>query len=76
MYGQCLSSLEDRSGKFKLNRLFRLRDGQLYAVPKKDSNFSLWTGVYYDTRVVDKSNIKDIGQKNVRRRHLFGIGKK
>lgn len=69
------TSLDDNKGNIKLKRIYRVRNGDLYAIPKKNANFALWTGVYKEQKEVDSSKIQAIGTKKVRHKHLFGIGK-
>lgn len=69
------TSLDDGKGYIKIKRLYRVRSGELYPIPKKEANFTLWTGVYKEQKEVDSSKIQAVGTKKVRRKHLFGIGK-
>ena len=71
-----IKSLEDRDGNFKYNKLKHVKNGYVYPIPVKDSNFKLWSGVNLQTiKNVNINNIKNIGCKSFKKRHMFLIGK-
>ena len=71
-----ITSLENRKSSFIFKKLYQVKNGNTYPIPKKDSNFPLWSGVTHNPiKGVDISKIRDIGKKNIKRRHHFFIGK-
>ena len=71
-----ITSLEDKQGNFKYNKLKQVKKGNTYALPKYDTNFSQWSGVNKKPiNNVKISYIKGIGQKKIKKRHHFFIGK-
>jgi predicted ThiF/HesA family dinucleotide-utilizing enzyme len=69
------TSLED-NGKFKEERVNHIKKGNIYPIPKNDANFIKWTGVRNNPiKNVKIRNIKSIGSKTIKTRHLFYIGK-
>lgn len=71
-----ITSLEKENGDLNLRRIEHLKKGNIYAIPKYDSNFSRWSGVTRKPiKGVKVKNIEDIGKKKIKRRHFFFIGK-
>lgn len=71
-----MTSLEDSRANVNLHKIKHVRKGNTYSIPFYDANFKLWTGVNKKPiRNVKISEIKNIGRKKIKRRHLFFIGK-
>ena len=71
-----ITSLEDKKGKFDFSKIKSVRSGKIYPIPKNHSNFPLWSGIDSRTkRNVNPRNIKNIGKRQIKRRHFFYIGK-
>lgn len=71
-----ITSLEYHNGKFKNERIKNIKKGNIYPIPKKDSNFQLWSGVSFNPiKNVKIKDIKDIGKKKIKKRHRFFINK-
>lgn len=72
--GKCVvstcTSLE-ANGNIKKNKADAIKNGNLYPIPLKDSNFSVWTGINKTKHHVDAKKIKGIGKKSFKRRHHF-----
>lgn len=69
------TSLEEH-GKFKSNKINHIKNGNIYPIPKNDANFKIWTGcTNHAIKNVKITDIKDIGKKKIKQRHLFYIGK-
>lgn len=69
------TSLEDNRENIKIEKMKQVRNGKIYPIPKKDSNFQKWTGINKNTMRVHKSKIRQIGKKKFKRKHYFPIGK-
>lgn len=71
-----ITSLE-KNGKYELNKINKIKNGYLYAIPKKDSNFSQWSAINLSGNIknIKINNIQDIGKKKIPRRHLWYVGK-
>lgn len=71
-----ITSLEKKGGKFNFDKLKQVKKGNTYAIPKYDTNFTLWSGVNKTpVKHVKIDKIQDIGKKKVKQRHNFFIGK-
>ena len=71
-----VTSLEEQSGRYSLNKIKQVRKGNTYSIPKYDANFSLWSGINkHPVENVRTDKIVDIGKKRIKKRHLFYIGK-
>ncbi|MCM1556210.1 MAG: hypothetical protein NC087_01610 [Anaeroplasma bactoclasticum] len=71
-----ITSLEDKRFIAKRQRLYEVRNGNIYSIPKKDITLPLWSGVSANPiKNVDISNIKGIGKVKMKKRHYFFIGK-
>ena len=56
-------------------KLKALRNGNLYSIPKFDSNFPRWSGITKTPiRNIDESNIRLTNYK-IKKRHKFMVGK-
>jgi hypothetical protein len=70
-----VTSLE-KDGRFRLNRVDKVKKGYVYPIPVRDANFTRWSGVTDNPiKNVPVSKIQDIGKKKIKRRHRFFIGK-
>ena len=76
--GMCLvstcTSLESKT-ELKFNKVHQIKNGNIYPIPKNDSNFRLWTGINKNIQKVHLSKIKSIGIHHFKTRHHFMIGK-
>lgn len=71
-----VTSLENNSRKFDLNKLSQVRKGNTYPLPKYDTNFVRWSGVTHKPiKNIPVDKIKDVGKKKIKKRHHFFIGK-
>ena len=78
--GKCIvntiTSLEDYNGIYKTNRIKEIRKGNIYSIPKKDCNLTLWSGV--SCNPIGNISINDISfspNKKIKKRHRFFINK-
>lgn len=80
-YNQYGKPAKDKYGEIQTDlvdyKIDKVKKGYLYPVPKDDSNFKLWSAVNLDGNINDVkiSDIKDIGQKKMKRRHSWFVGK-
>ena len=65
----------EKNNQYRKNKIDAIRDGNLYPIPRRDTNFPLWTGVNRTSHQVHKSKIKNIGAISFKNRHHFIIGK-
>ncbi len=76
--GKCVvstcTSLES-NGKIKQKKSDAIKQGNLYPIPMKDSNFSVWTGINKTKHTVDVKKIQGIGKKSFKKRHHFILSK-
>ena len=70
-----VTSLEDAKSNIYCGKMAQVRNGNIYSIPKRDGNFSKWSGVNKNTHYVHISNIYDIGKRSFKKRHHFMIGK-
>lgn len=70
-----ITSLE-KNGKFITKKIAHIKKGNIYPIPIGDTNLSHWSGVT-KTPIdnVKISNIKGIGNRYIKKRHWFYIGK-
>ena len=69
-----VTSLEDKG--FNSNKLNKVKQGYLYAIPKNDTNFSKWSAINLTSiKGVETSKIKTIGIKRIKTRHKWFVGK-
>ena len=78
--GKCvvntITSLEDINGNYKSKRIKELRKGNIYSIPKKDSNLTLWSGISCNPiRNVNLNDISFTVKKKIKKRHRFFINK-
>ncbi len=72
-----ITSLEDKRHYYDLHKIGKVKKGQLYALPKDDTNFSRWSAINLDGNINDIkiSDIHNIGYKKIKSRHKFFVGK-
>ena len=70
-----ITSLEDRKKRINKNRINSVRKGYVYPIPYEDANFSQWSGVGNNPKIVKLSDIQDIGKKKIKNKHKFYLGK-
>lgn len=72
-----ITSLENRDGWYQMDKLWKVKRGYLYPIPKNDADFSLWSAINLDGNIkgVKIADIKNIGSKSMKRRHKFFVGK-
>ncbi len=64
-----ITSLEDKQHTFNSNRIRKIREGYLYPIPRKDSNFKHWSAINLSTiQNVPAKKIKS-SSRFVRKRH-------
>ena len=71
-----VTSLTEPTGELIENKIKKVKKGYLYPIPYKDANFSRWSA--FDLSIiknVDVSKVVSIGEKSVKRRHKFFVGK-
>ena len=78
--GKCsfntITSLEDYSFNIKNNRVYEMKRGNIYPIPKKDCNFPLWSGISTNPITnIDVSKINFNINKKIKKRHRFFINK-
>ena len=58
-------------------KIEKVKRGYLYPVPKKDSDFSLWSAINLDGNVngIKIADIKNIGYKKMKQRHSWFVDK-
>ncbi len=70
------TSLERGKENYQAKKLAQVRKGNVYSIPYRDANFTEWTGVSHDViKGVPLSAIQNIGQRKIKQRHRFFIGK-
>jgi len=70
-----ITSLE-KDGKFTEKKLHQVRKGNTYAIPIRDANFKLWSGVKKDAiNNVPVIEIVDIDNRKINYRHRLFINK-
>lgn len=70
-----ITSLEQRNRLLKINRINQVKNGNVYPIPYGDANFSQWSGVRNNPKIVKVSDIKDIGKRKIKDKHKFYLGK-
>ena len=72
-----ITSLEDKNGLYDFAKLRKAKYGMLYPIPKSDSDFSRWSAVNLDGNInnIPVKDIQEIGQKSMKKRHRFFVGK-
>lgn len=80
MNGTCnvnvITSLEDKNQQFNYHKISHVRKGNTYSIPYYDANFSKWSGVTTTLiKNVPIDKLCNIGEKRIKDRHKFYIGK-
>lgn len=72
-----ITSLEYQNGNYNAKKIRKVRDGKIYAIPKSDADFSRWSAINLDGNINDIpiSRIHNIGEKKIKSRHKFFVGK-
>ena len=71
-----VTSLEDKFGKLDRHKIKKVKQGYVYPIPKKDSNFTRWSGVILKPiKNIDKNKIIDLNYKKIKQRYKWFIGK-
>ena len=71
-----ITSLESGPNIYNSKKLYHVRKGNTYPIPVYDSNFKKWSGVTKTPiKNVQIDKIESIGNKKIKRRHIFYIGK-
>ena len=72
-----ITSLEYQNGNYNAKKIRKVRDGKIYAIPKSDADFSRWSAINLDGNMNDIpiSRIHNIGEKKIKSRHKFFVGK-
>ena len=78
--GKCsvntVTSLKNRSGKYKLHKIKDIEIGRVYPIPKKDLSLPRFSGIHKNIiKNVPVSKIKNIGSYQLKRRHHHYIRK-
>ena len=79
--GKCnvnvITSLENKSERFQIEKLKKVKRGMLYPIPKRDANFKQWSAVNLDGNInnIPLSKITQIGIRSMKKRHRFFVGK-
>lgn len=70
-----VTSLEDINGNFDLAKINKVKKGYIYCIPKRDSNFTRWSGIILKPiKNVDKRKINALNNRKIKRRHKWFIG--
>lgn len=70
------TSLEDKNHLIKNQRMLEVRKGNIYPIPKSDTNMALWSGVSCNPIYgVKASSMKLVDKKKIKKRHRFFINK-
>lgn len=72
-----ITSLEDGKGHYDFAKLHKAKYGMLYPVPQSDANFSRWSAINLNGNInnIAVKDIRNIGQKSMKKRHRFFVGK-
>lgn len=72
-----ITSLENKSAVIYPQRIDKVRKGYLYPIPKDDADFNQWSAINLDGNIKDVklSALKSVGQKKIKRRHKWFVGK-
>ena len=70
------TSLSNQSGGYKLAKIKKIENGEVYPVPKKDLSLSRFSGVHSSViKNVPIAKIQGIGRNTLKRRHHHYIQK-
>ncbi|MBO5357335.1 MAG: hypothetical protein J6A95_06150 [Clostridia bacterium] len=65
-----ITSLEDDKRKLNKKRIAHVRKGNIYPIPKYDTNLPKWSGITkHPIKNVELSKIQDIGKIKIKQRH-------
>lgn len=71
-----VTSLKNKNGKYKLNKLKDVEIGKIYPIPKKDLSLPRFSGIHKNViKNVPVSKIRNIGFTRLKRRHHHCIRK-
>lgn len=69
------TSLEKPDYSYNFKHLYYTKQGDIYPLPKSDTNFPRWTGLSNKVLIVPLSRIQSGGLKMIKRKHHFMIDK-
>lgn len=72
-----ITSLEDKNNQYKFDKLSKVKRGYLYPIPKNEADFTQWSAINLDGNIknIPISRIHSIGEKKIKSRHKFFVGK-
>lgn len=72
-----ITSLEDKNNRYKFDKLSKVKRGYLYPIPKNEADFAQWSAINLDGNIknIPVSRIHSIGEKKIKSRHKFFVGK-
>ena len=72
-----ITSLEDKNNRYKFDKLSKVKRGYLYPIPKNEADFTQWSAINLDENIknIPISRIHSIGEKKIKSRHKFFVGK-
>lgn len=70
-----ITSLEDKKHNLNESRINKVKKGLLYPIPIKDINLPRWSAFNLSSITIPKNKLKGLGEKEVKRRHKFFVGK-
>lgn len=72
-----ITSLEDKNNRYKFDKLSKVKRGYLYPIPKNEADFTQWSAINLDGNIknIPISRIHSIGEKKIKSRHKFFVGK-
>lgn len=72
-----ITSLEDKNNRYKYDKLSKVKRGYLYPIPKNEADFTQWSAINLDGNIknISISRIHSIGEKKIKSRHKFFVGK-
>lgn len=70
-----ITSLEDKKHNLNESRIKKVKKGLLYPIPIKDINLPRWSAFNLSSITIFKNKLKDLGEKQVKRKHKFFVGK-
>lgn len=72
-----ITSLEDKNNRYKYDKLSKVKRGYLYPIPKNEADFTQWSAINLDGNIknIPISRIHSIGEKKIKSRHKFFVGK-
>lgn len=72
-----VTSLEDKKHRLNQRKLYKVKHGFVYPIPKKDANFNRWSAIDLSGNIKDipQKDIKQIGNRSIKRRHKTFINR-